>query len=97
MAQITNEEDAKFVADLIRTGKLTGERMEAAFVALEDLEQLRSLLAILRLIQAPFNCRLREGRLLVGPDKFQRSILTLASLRLSREQMLPGVLMSGLN
>ena len=35
-AQITNEEDAKFVAEMIRSGQLTGDRMEAAFVALKS-------------------------------------------------------------
>ena len=36
MAQpITNEDDAKFIADMIRDGTLTGGRMETAFQALE--------------------------------------------------------------
>ncbi len=34
--QITNEDDAKFIAEMIRDGTLTGERMESAFDALES-------------------------------------------------------------
>ena len=33
---ITNEDDARFVAEMIRDGTLTGERMENAFQALEE-------------------------------------------------------------
>lgn len=41
--QITNEEDANFVADMIRQGVLTGDRKEAAFQALEEFRQRQGL------------------------------------------------------